>query len=269
MEFQAGHWRPAARRELGTHRNGGLEIVVVRRGRLRWHVDGQPEDVPPGSAFFTLPWQAHGGVEPDQPGCDLSYAILPIRGGRRGPWSLPAGGALEALTVLAAADRHTWAATPLLLQLVPALVEAILDCRAPSRRDALCLAAVEEMAAIVASGARAAEDPALGRVRALVAALEERCGEPWTLDTLAAEAGLARTRFAELALEATGDSPHRLLNRLRVRRFQRLLRCSGRSVTELALDCGFSGGSHGARVFRAFTGTTPAAWRAVAPWPAG
>lgn len=264
----AGHWRPAARRVLGMHRNAGLEIVVVRRGHLRWQVDGQVEAVPPGSAFFTMPWQEHGGVDADQPGCDLSFVILPIHGGRRGPWTLPDGGGGAALAALAACRRHTWTATPLLQELIPALADGVEAGTAGSRRDALGRAAVEEMASIVAGGAHAAEDPALIRVRTLVEALERRCAEPWNLTTLAAEAGLARTRFAELVLQATGDSPHRLLNRLRVRRLQRLLRASRRSVTDLALDCGFAGGSHGARVFRIFTGISPAEWRAGTPWPA-
>ena len=47
-------------KELPLHRNVGMEVVYVSEGRPRWIVDGRAENVPAGSVFFTLPWQAHG-----------------------------------------------------------------------------------------------------------------------------------------------------------------------------------------------------------------
>ena len=44
MQLLGGHWRPQrARRELAPHWNHGLEVVVIRAGRLRWMVEGVAE----------------------------------------------------------------------------------------------------------------------------------------------------------------------------------------------------------------------------------
>jgi AraC-like DNA-binding protein len=78
---------------------------------------------------------------------------------------------------------------------------------------------------------------------------------------MAAACGLARTRFAELVREVTGETPIRLLNRARVRRARQLLVRTDRSITEIAHACGFASSQYFATVFRQFTGRAPASAR--------
>ena len=275
MQLLGGHWRPQrARRELAPHWNHGLEVVVIRAGRLRWMVEGIAEDVGPGDAFFTLPWQRHGGVQAAQPNSDLSFIILPLAPGQ-GPSTPTAALRLhptlarglaptaqaEALTVLAGATRHAVPATTLLTPLVERLVDAVAAGPAAAVPSLAALVLLEIAAAVRAGVRDAGADDTRHRVRTFLALLPGRCHEPWTLATMAGHCGLARTRFAELVEEETGDPPRRLLLRLRAARLADLLSTSTRSVLDLSLDCGFSSGAHAARVLRQFHGCPPATWR--------
>ena len=166
MQLLGGHWRPQrARRELAPHWNHGLEVVVIRAGRLRWMVEGVAEDVGPGDAFFTLPWQQHGGVQAAQPNSDLSFIILPLAPGQgqstpatalRLHPTLARGLAptaqAEALAVLVGATRHAVAATPLMTTLVERLVDAVAAGPATAVPSLAALVLLEIAAAVRAGG---------------------------------------------------------------------------------------------------------------------
>jgi AraC family L-rhamnose operon regulatory protein RhaS len=99
------------------------------------------------------------------------------------------------------------------------------------------------------------------RVEQFLVALEQRCVEPWTVEAMAAQCGLARARFAVLCEELSGDSPVNLVNRLRVERAKRALRDTREPVTEIAFASGFSSSQYFARVFRLFTGLDARTYR--------
>ena len=88
----------------------------------------------------------------------------------------------------------------------------------------------------------------------LLAELRGNCAEPWTLDQMAARLQLRRTRFSALFRHYTGDAPLHYLLRLRVERARHLLRTTDRSVTEIAMACGFASSQHLAKIFHQFTG---------------
>lgn len=266
-----GHWRPHKRRHLPAHRNDGLEVVVVTRGRFTWMVDGRSETLGPGSAFFTLPWQEHGAPGGAMPGCALSYVVLPLRGSTALPparlrfhpgLGLGLGRSEETavFSALVASSRHAVPAPPRLAATLTHLVDELAGA-APDRRAqvaALATTVVLDLARAVRVEASdtSASAGAAARVRAFLATLAETCDRPWTLAGMARRCGLGRTRFADLVERETGDSPITHVLRLRVRRMETLLR-GGRSVTAAALACGFSSSQYAARVFRAFTGRAP------------
>jgi AraC family transcriptional regulator len=78
---------------------------------------------------------------------------------------------------------------------------------------------------------------------------------------MAARLQLRRTRFSALFHHYTGDAPLHYLLRLRVEQARRLLRRTDRSVTEIALACGFASSQHLARIFHQFTGVTASVYR--------
>jgi len=99
--------------------------------------------------------------------------------------------------------------------------------------------------------------------------LPSRLAEPWDLPRMAAACGLGKTRFVEHTRRLLNASPTEHLTRLRVQAAHRLLQQPRRkrSLSDIALACGFSSSQYFATVFRRHTGLTPsqAARATVAP----
>ena len=81
------------------------------------------------------------------------------------------------------------------------------------------------------------------------------------LQSLAQESGYSRVHFIRMFKAATGQSPHNYLLNMRVERVRELLSKPALSLTDIALECGFSSHSHMTRVFRQFFGVTPSEYR--------
>lgn len=81
------------------------------------------------------------------------------------------------------------------------------------------------------------------------------------LDMLAALCGRSTEYFVRLFKVTTGVSPYQYVLNLRVERAKALLRDDARSISDLALHCGFSHQEHLTRTFRRFTGVTPGQYR--------
>ena len=78
---------------------------------------------------------------------------------------------------------------------------------------------------------------------------------------LADRCGLSRSHYTRAFKACMGLPTHRWLIRFRIERAREMLERTGDSIAAIALACGFADQSHLTRVFRAVTGTSPAAWR--------
>lgn len=99
-----------------------------------------------------------------------------------------------------------------------------------------------------------------GEVERAVDYMEAYLGDPIALSDIAAATGLSPSHFARRFKAATGAPPHRYLMSLRVERAKRLL-LQKEAIVDVALDCGFTHQEHLTRIFRRYTGLTPAAYR--------
>lgn len=109
--------------------------------------------------------------------------------------------------------------------------------------------------------------PARDRRRAVEAALriDERCEEPISLETRAAEAGLSPFHFLRVFADVLGVTPHQYLVRARLRRAARLLaEDDQRSVSDVAFDVGFGDLSNFVRTFHRVAGVSPREFRRAA-----
>jgi AraC family transcriptional regulator len=84
-----------------------------------------------------------------------------------------------------------------------------------------------------------------------------------TLVELSRVAGLSRRHFLRAFRESVGDTPLGYVRALRIEAAKRSLSQGSQSITEVALDCGFSHAQHFTTTFRRATGLTPSAFRRV------
>jgi AraC family transcriptional regulator len=81
------------------------------------------------------------------------------------------------------------------------------------------------------------------------------------LAELATESGYSRTHFTRMFKAATGQTPHRYLLELRLRKAQSMLTNRALPLIDIALACGFSSHAHLSTAFRSRFGITPSAYR--------
>ncbi|MBD2516613.1 helix-turn-helix transcriptional regulator [Nostoc sp. FACHB-973] len=99
------------------------------------------------------------------------------------------------------------------------------------------------------------------KLRQAIEYIQAHLGENLSLGAIANELGISQYYFCHLFKRSTGMSPHQYLIHQRVEQAKHLLRHPGRTVTSVALDCGFANQSHFAKCFRQYTGMNPKEFR--------
>ncbi|WP_238146737.1 helix-turn-helix transcriptional regulator [Ornithinimicrobium murale] len=118
---------------------------------------------------------------------------------------------------------------------------------------------------------RKANGPGLPRYRYLAplraeahqaaALLRADIARRWTLESLASEVHLSRSRLSAVFVEAYGKTPLAYLNMLRAEAMARLLRDSDATIEAASKQVGWDSRSHAASVFRRSVGVTPSRYR--------
>ena len=114
------------------------------------------------------------------------------------------------------------------------------------------------------NGAMPNEDPAVKRLEPLVKMIDERYHEDIPLEEMADIVGCTPSYLGKLFREVYHTSPVTYLIRVRVEQARKLL-CSDLSLTtqQVGERCGFNDKSYFGKIFKRYTGITPAEYRAA------
>jgi AraC family transcriptional regulator len=99
------------------------------------------------------------------------------------------------------------------------------------------------------------------KVRQITDWMTDHMADDFSLDQLAAQAGLSKFHFHRLFKSAVGVAPLRYHINLRMDQSKRLLRETKKSIVDVALDVGYTKPSHFAQLFRRETGLSPSDYR--------
>lgn len=99
------------------------------------------------------------------------------------------------------------------------------------------------------------------RIRVALRTVAKQSVPEWSVSSLAATAGMSRSRFFALFREATGISPLQYKDYLRVEAAIRLLTTTDESLGHVASQMGFSAQSHFSRFMKQHLGVPPALLR--------
>lgn len=107
----------------------------------------------------------------------------------------------------------------------------------------------------------AVSDVRIGRA---IAAIHRDPAQPWTVDRLAREAGMSRTRFAERFQDLAGMGPVSYLTEWRLQRAAAALATTRQPIASIAHACGYSNTASFTRAFAGRFGRTPKQLRSPA-----
>lgn len=107
------------------------------------------------------------------------------------------------------------------------------------------------------------------RVDAVIMHMHDHLQDKMVLNDLATTAGFSAFHFHRLFSALIGETPQHFLNRIRLERAANMLaKYSGYSITQIALNCGFSSSSAFARSFKNHFGISANAYRKAESRPA-
>ena len=268
-----GYWDARAPQSWGLprHCNEGIKVALVSRGNLVLDVDGETHALARGSLIVTRPWQLHSLGAPHVGPSRLIWVMLDLGLHRpNGQWHWPewflwsAPDARRLMELLAHDDRSVWSGSASVIREFE-MIASILDAGDAVQSETRLKLAINAL--FISLLERLGEDH-LGKVDSRLSSnrtvdvflrrLPFVLDQDWTLDAMAGECGLSRTRFADLCKTITNMTPMRYLNELRLSRAMELLRdMSAETVTDVALRCGFGSSQYFATCYRRRFGHPP------------
>ena len=217
----------SARPALPDHAHArDIEICYLAKGRQTYCVAGQTYHLRGGDVFLTFSGETHStGGNPEEKGVLYWLAIhAPARGntaflGLSGPSSAVFRSALRAI------PRRHFRGSSKMKDLLDAASSA---CQEPASPLAGILSAVRELP-----------------------------GENWSVARMAERAGLSTARFKARFKQENGIPPREFVLRTRIEAAAKRLALRRESITDIALDLGFSSSQYFATVYKRHTGATP------------
>lgn len=272
LPFIAGcaYLRTPVAYSLRLHEHDGYEITYLLSGQTDWLLaEGEPLSLVGGCVALIQPGLPHQGLFHSIEPCELVWLVfkLPPRGTKRSAFLGPSAvGAMEEGFV--GAGNIVRPGT----QRMQSLAKAFRDpttarfgqpaLRLAWLRAVLVQFLLESYQALTTAREPGTGDQASPDVRRVCAHyVEEHLADPISVGQLAGLFGLSESRFFDVFRLQTGMTPGDFVVRLRIRHAQRDLITSGRSVTDIALRCGFSTSQYFARRFKEYVGTTPSGFR--------
>jgi AraC-like DNA-binding protein len=264
-----GFWNAGETQDWGLdeHRNEGIEIMFLETGAMAFSADQKRYNLRAGHFTIMRPWQLHKLGAPNIGPGRLHWLILDV--GVRRPhqnWNWPSWMVLTSddLAELTRKLRHNenpvWTATPAIVQSFRELARTVEAWGQPHSVSRLATNLNQLFLGILdaLSEQQIQETPDLtSRQRTVELFLHEvetsleAVSEPWTINSMAEHCGMGVTAFSKYCRELVNAGPMEFLNHCRLdRAAQQLRENKDRSVTDIALACGFNSSQYFATRFR-------------------
>jgi AraC family L-rhamnose operon regulatory protein RhaS len=273
-----GYWDAMQKQSWGLpwHRNEGIELTFLETGRTPFALVHRQFVLQPGDLTITRPWQPHRVGNPAVGIGRLHWIILDV--GVRQPhqtwrwprWLVLSKSDLRDLTAyLRGNEKPVWRAGAEIQRCFRQIGGALPGENTRGGWSRLAVF-INELFLLLLGMFRERNVPlsksltsARRSTELFLASLRSSLSEKWTLEGMAKCCGLGTTRFVHYCRQITNQTPLHYLNTLRVEKACAMLkRDPKRSVTDIALDCGFTTSQYFATVFRRHARCSPRAFRA-------
>ncbi|MFN2540160.1 MAG: AraC family transcriptional regulator [Mycobacteriales bacterium] len=265
----------ANERTMGAHSHEILEIQYIESGTLRWWAGKETHDVAAGDAYIVRPGETHGGILSTS--VHYTLHLRPPTFGER-YFELPADEAAALATALTDAPTRCAQVAQPLSQQFRALME-LTERRQAGPDPLVSLEARALLLHILSRIGDAARRTDVSREvpmfsAAVAAIIEGSLAEPVPAREIAQRMRCSVSQLQHRFQAEMGTTVKKFYLWRRINESCRRLEHTNQSVTEIAIELGFSSSQHFATTFRRFVGASPRAYRQGVripdreePWP--
>lgn len=261
---------------LPIHRNEGIELGYLTRGKLDFIVEGVPYKLKAGDLTITRPWQPHQVGNPLISASRMHWLILDLNVRRpNDPWKWPswinfAPQDIQKITqLLSHNEQIVWPGNKHIEKCFEKIVEHIQKAQKPESIQTRLQLYVNELFLEVFEMLQAQNITLNAKltstrrsVEMFLTGLTEHLDYPWTLESMAKHCNLGRSRFAHYCKKITNMTAAEYLNYCRIEKAKLLFAKNQRmNILDVAIACGFDSSQYFATVFKKRTGTAPSQYR--------
>ncbi len=247
------------RYQMPFHWHLEYELILISSGSFQLYLDGKAFQMKEGDCAWVGSGVIHGGIPSnciyecvvfdlgtllhDTPLCARSAAsFLAAENEYTGVFLQGSRQALLSCQLMAAMREgqkgYEWTTVGLMWQLMGSLIGTESSCVTPCKNRSKII-----------------------RMKNVLAFIRDHYESAITLAELAALAGMSPKYFCRAFAQMTGKTPIEYLNYYRVEQAGEQLLLTDRSVTDIALGCGFNDMSYFSKIFSRYKGVSPMAYR--------
>jgi AraC-like DNA-binding protein len=260
---------------LDWHRNEGIEITFLMNGHLDFLLNDVVHQLKANDLTITRPWQPHKLGNPDIGISKLFWIIVdndvqrPNQEWRWPHWILLSADEMKELTRYLRENEHpVWETTSKIREIFGRISQTIDESLEKHNITYLAILINELLYSLLAMF-RTYEIPLKKsltsnqrNVEVFLSHLEVHLGMEWTVEEMAEECEIGKTRFIDYCKQIKNMTPSQYLTFLRVERAsESLCRETETSILNIALDCGFSSSQYFASCFKKQKSVTPSDYR--------
>ncbi|PKG22633.1 AraC family transcriptional regulator [Niallia nealsonii] len=249
----ACHWHP------------DLEFIFVLDGAIEYFVNGETVLIEMGNGIFVNSKRLHYGFSTDK--VDCSYIVVAIHPSLLGESThvgkmyLDEKFGQDTEDYILLTSQIPWENEVLL-----SLKQIYNDMNSNTCNPLRLLSQVTSLCACIGDHIQKVsghlnDDQSWMAVRKMTGFIHHHYDLKVTLDDIAVAGSICRSRCCELFSKYIGQTPNTYLVRYRIQKSCEMLLETNRSISEIAMVCGFQSASYFSYVFRKETGLTPQDYR--------
>lgn len=253
------------RYEAACHWHYDLEFILVLEGSMDYFVNGQTVQIANGNGIFINSKRLHYGFSYNKSDC--SFIVVAIHPNLLGINTYTCKTYIEekfsSITddFIVLTTQYSWQKE--ILDLIKEIYEEMNKytknpIRLISQASSICAYIADN---IQQSYNNIADDKSMITIWKMTEYIHENYSLKIGIDDIAAAGIICRSRCCELFNKYIGQTPNTYLTRYRVHKSCDMLRETNRSVSEIAIECGFQTSSYFSYVFRKEIGMTPQNYR--------
>ncbi len=254
---------------LKMHYNKGIEICFITKGKYNWKVEDKEYELLPGNGFITCPWEYHGSKKGVVDLGEIWWIVIcPELFEKAGKFRLGKWSALtkeEKKEIGVVLSKNAFSVIHKAQELKSLFYQLFFELKRKDFGYRTKIYSLIDSILIFMVRIIKTQNQKQERNKSWLKHLDEQLlgeiSKKWAVEEMASIFKMGTTSFNGKVKKLTGYTPSGYLIHLRIEAAINQIVNTNKSLTEIALDCGFYSSQHFSATFLKWTGMTPSTFR--------